>query len=99
MELPVVATAVDGNVEYVDDAKTGLLVAPQDAHALARAIARLADDTEAAERMGKRARERAQQEFTLDGTLDAYLDLYEETMAEKTGQPAETFRLRTSCNG
>jgi glycosyltransferase involved in cell wall biosynthesis len=42
---PVVASAVGGLPEYVDDGETGLLVPPGDADALARALTRVLEDT------------------------------------------------------
>ena len=42
----VVATAVDGTPEIVDDGQTGLLVPPRDAEALATALRRLLSDGE-----------------------------------------------------
>ena len=42
--LPVVATAVGGVPELVLDGETGLLTPPDDAQALAAALAALADD-------------------------------------------------------
>jgi glycosyltransferase involved in cell wall biosynthesis len=41
---PVVASAVGGLPEYVDDGETGLLVPPGDADALARALTRVLED-------------------------------------------------------
>jgi colanic acid/amylovoran biosynthesis glycosyltransferase len=43
-EVPVIGTSVSGIPEVVHDGKTGLLVAPNDARALADSIRRLAED-------------------------------------------------------
>jgi glycosyltransferase involved in cell wall biosynthesis len=56
---PVVASRVGGIVELVDDGRTGRLVEPQDAPALARAIVELLGDPELTSRMGEEARRRA----------------------------------------
>jgi len=40
---PVIASAVGGNVELIDDERTGLLFRPDDAKALAVAMSRMAD--------------------------------------------------------
>ena len=40
---PVIASAVGGNVELIDDERTGLLFRPDDADALAAAMSRMAD--------------------------------------------------------
>jgi glycosyltransferase involved in cell wall biosynthesis len=64
--LPIVATAVGGIPELVEDGDNGLLVAPADPAALARAIERLADNPEESQRMGLRGRERMEEQFTLE---------------------------------
>lgn len=51
----VVATAVGGNVEMVDDGDTGVLVTPADAQALADAMLSLLRDPQRAQAMGRRA--------------------------------------------
>ena len=53
---PIVATRVGGVAEAVRDGESGLLVAPRDAGALARALNRLLSDPAEAAAMGARAR-------------------------------------------
>ena len=62
--LPVVATAVDGTPEIVDDPATGLLVQPHDAGGLAAALARVLDDPGMARDMGAEALRRSEAEYT-----------------------------------
>ena len=62
--LPVVATAVDGTPEIVDDSATGLLVQPHDAGGLAAALARVLDDPDMARAMGAEALRRSEAEYT-----------------------------------
>jgi len=64
--LPIIATEVGGIPELVQDGDNGLLVLPADSAALARAIQHLANDPEAAHRMGLRGRERMEERFTLE---------------------------------
>ena len=78
----VVASAVGGIPEVVDDGVTGLLV-PYDEQrpdafesALAAAIDRLAGDPDAAARMGAAGRERAVREFGWDTVARRTTDLY-----------------------
>lgn len=62
--LPVVATAVDGTPEIVDDPATGLLVQPHDAGGLAAALARVLDHPDMARAMGAEALRRSEAEYT-----------------------------------
>jgi len=57
MEIPVVATRVSGIPELVVDGETGLLVAPDDAAALAEALARLLRDQDMARRLARAGRD------------------------------------------
>jgi len=60
---PVVALDVAGTPEVVRPLETGLLVDATEPQELARAIARLADDTELRQRLGRQARSFATQHF------------------------------------
>ena len=76
--LPVVATAVGGTPEVIDDGVTGHLVAPGDVAALARRIGEvLADDAER-RRMGERGRRRIEEHFTFAAQSRAYQALFEQ---------------------
>ncbi len=73
----VVATAVDGTPEIVDDGVTGLLVAPRDAEGLAGALDRiLADDARRAE-FERVALERSQATYTWAANAEQHIGLYE----------------------
>lgn len=61
---PVVGTAVGGVVEVVDHGRTGLLVPPDDPHALATAIETLANDPVLRAQMGHAGRLRYEERFT-----------------------------------
>ena len=61
---PVVASAVQGHWETVEDGVTGLLVPPQDPGALAAAIGRLDEDPRLVERLARTARATALARFT-----------------------------------
>jgi len=60
---PVVATAVGGIPEIVVDKITGLLVAPNDAVALANSILAVLSDKNLSERLGKEGRKRIEEMF------------------------------------
>ncbi|MBI5086331.1 MAG: TIGR03088 family PEP-CTERM/XrtA system glycosyltransferase [Acidobacteria bacterium] len=81
--LPVVATAVGGNLELVDDGVTGRLTPVQDPQALANAIdAALRNPRELA-LQGARARERAVCRFSLDAMMNGYLGVYDALLAQR----------------
>lgn len=75
---PVIATQAGGVTEILDD-ETGVLVPPNDASALARAIAAIAADPERAAQIAARGAERARARFSvaamIHGVRDAVADL------------------------
>ncbi|MEU1854102.1 glycogen synthase [Streptomyces sp. NPDC019990] len=81
---PVVASAVGGIPEVVDDGRTGLLVPPgEDFEAgLARAMDTVLGDPGAARRMGEAGRERAVGEFGWDAVARRTVRLYEEIVKQ-----------------
>jgi glycosyltransferase involved in cell wall biosynthesis len=79
--LPVVATAVDGIPEQVEEGRSGFLVPAGDAESMAmRAIQLLSNDTRRAA-MGAAAAEMASQLFGLQKQAEAYLAWYERIRA------------------
>lgn len=79
--LPVLATRVGGIPEVVEDEVTGLLVEPDDAAALARAITRLAQSPELAQRLGRAGARRAAESFDAGIVARRMVGLYEELCA------------------
>jgi glycosyltransferase involved in cell wall biosynthesis len=73
---PVVASAVGGLLDAVDDERTGLLVPPRDAGALRTAIERLLADPAQRARLGAAARERAAERFSWAAATEATLEVY-----------------------
>ncbi len=73
---PVVASAVGGLLDAVEDGVTGLLVPPGDAGALRSALERLLFDSALRRRLGETARERAKECFSHDAATRALLDAY-----------------------
>lgn len=78
--LPVVATAVDGTPEIVDDPATGLLVQPHDAGGLAAALARVLDDPPLAAAMGAEALRRSEAEYTWAANARRMEQVYDAVM-------------------
>lgn len=81
---PVVATTVGGCPEVVEDGRTGWLVPPGDAGALARAILGLLEDPEAARAMGARGAARVRAEFSLARMVGALETLYATLLAARS---------------
>lgn len=73
---PIVATAVGGVPELINDGVHGLLVPPRDPDALAGAIRRLLEDRALALRLGDAARERQRANFDLDVVVRRLESLY-----------------------
>lgn len=76
MELPVVATNVPGCIDAVEDGRTGTLVPPRDATALARAIRMYLDDSQLRLAHGKAGRDRVLQHFRQEAIWEAMFDEY-----------------------
>ncbi|MDD2991901.1 MAG: glycosyltransferase, partial [Zoogloea sp.] len=75
--LPVVATAVGGNGELVDDGVTGTLVPPQDPDLLADALERYVSSPALGVEQGRAGRRRVEACFSLDGMVAQYAGLYQ----------------------
>ncbi len=89
--LPVVASAVGGVPEIIDDGRTGLLVAPGAVAPLADALARLIGDRALRERMGRAGRKAALDRYDLPRFRDAHLELYRRLLEER-GLPKRSVR-------
>jgi glycosyltransferase involved in cell wall biosynthesis len=82
--IPVVATAVGGIPEQVDDGKTGFLVPPADARTMVDRIVELLHNADLRERMSRDAARVAQERFDLRRQAGDYLRLYQELERPKT---------------
>jgi glycosyltransferase involved in cell wall biosynthesis len=78
---PLVATAVGGVPDLIEDGRTGLLVPPRDPAALADGLARLLGDPAERERLASGAALRLS-EFTLDTITARVCELYERLALE-----------------
>jgi sugar transferase (PEP-CTERM/EpsH1 system associated) len=87
--LPVIATAVGGNVELVEDGCNGSLIPTGDSLALANALMTLLKDDEERIKRGNNARQRVCQRFDWDRTVAAYLHVYDELLKRSAGTASE----------
>ncbi len=80
--LPIVSTTVSGIPEAIEDGVSGYLVEPENATALAEALARLAADPELTRTMGRNARRAVREQFSIEATAEAYLALWQKLLAD-----------------
>jgi glycosyltransferase involved in cell wall biosynthesis len=80
--LPVVAGAVGGVPEQIDDGRDGLLVPPGDSAAMARAIVALLQDPARRRRLGAAARSAAARN-TIAREVGAYLDWFASVLEDR----------------
>lgn len=78
---PVIATPLGGSKELVIP-ETGVLVPPENAEAIASAIAKLTNDSEQLTEMGKAARQRAETLFSSEKNSALTETVYKELLAE-----------------
>ena len=77
---PVIASDVPGCREAIKEGKTGHLVEPRSATALADKIQELIENRELLQKMGYEARKLAEEEFSLDDIVSQHLELYDELL-------------------
>lgn len=77
MGVPVIAFPVGGNVELIQDGKTGLLAAGNDASGLAFAMEQFVQNAALRRDCGQAARTYAWQTFGTDHVIKSYIALYD----------------------
>jgi len=78
---PVVATHVGCLPDIVEEGRTGLLIPPNDAQAMAKALTRLFCDPKEAAEMGRRGRERFEKCFSLERFAEETENVYKSVLA------------------
>ena len=81
--LPVIATAVAGIPEIVEHGRTGWLVPPANATALAAAFVEVCADRSRAAAVGAAARDFVLPRFGVDGYVNSVVGLYDRLLAER----------------
>src|SRR4030095_9072748 len=79
-ETPVVASAVGGILEVVEDGRTGLLVEPGRPEALAAALRTVLDDPARGRAMGRAGRLRVEAQFSWASVAARTRDVYAEAI-------------------
>lgn len=80
--LPVIATAVGGNVDLVSTGVSGEIVPPANVDAIAQQICRLASHPDLAMRMGKSGREGVEQKFSMNAMVATYQSTYDRLLLD-----------------
>jgi glycosyltransferase involved in cell wall biosynthesis len=76
MEIPCIATCINGIPELIRDGVDGLLVAPADVEGMAAGIARLMDDPALRQTLGKAGRQRVQTAYNAEGSADRLASIF-----------------------
>ena len=86
--IPVVAFAVDGVAETVDDGETGRLLRLGDEAGMASAISGILESPKTAEDMGRKGKERASTHFTAERTAMQIADIIDGLLSPRPPAPA-----------
>lgn len=90
--LPVIASAVGGNLELVDDRRTGRLVPVADIAALEAVVRDYLQQPAQIREHGASARERAEARFSLQAMIEGYDQLYRSALGGAMGSGATPAR-------
>lgn len=86
MEIPCVATWVNGIPELIRDGIDGLLVAPSDVEGLANAIEKLIDDPELRRRLGQAGRLRVISDYNIQRNVAALGEIFQRRLLRRTSE-------------
>jgi len=81
--LPVIATAVGGNLELVEEGVNGLLVTPGDVAEMVQALLFYLDTPVRIAEHGETARRQAVQRFSIPAMAEAYAAVYDQTLQHR----------------
>ena len=84
--LPIIATAVGGNVELVQNGQNGCLVPPANPEALAKAIVGFAQQRESTKSLGKKSRQLVENHYSMTAMVTNYQQLYDRLLGHSTRQ-------------
>jgi glycosyltransferase involved in cell wall biosynthesis len=76
VELPIIATAVSGTVDVMEDGQEGLLIPCDSSEALTKAMATIIQKPNLAQRLGQQARHKVVRAFSLESVAQQYSALY-----------------------
>lgn len=82
--LPPVVSRIGGNVDLVQENRTGLLIEPDRPATLTAALVRLLKDPSLRQRLGAAARQYVKTKYSLQSVVDRYESLYAEVLQAST---------------
>jgi glycosyltransferase involved in cell wall biosynthesis len=94
--LPVVASAVGGVLELIEDGRTGVLVPPGDAAALANRLVSLMHDASRAHRLGAAAAAHVRAHYSFEQMVKAFEGIYLSELARRGIERAALRQLAAS---
>jgi sugar transferase (PEP-CTERM/EpsH1 system associated) len=80
--LPVIATAVGGNADLVQQPETGVIVPAANVDAMAVEIVKLANDPDGSRNMGCAGRQRVLNQFSMQAMVATYQGVYDRCMRQ-----------------
>jgi glycosyltransferase involved in cell wall biosynthesis len=86
MRKAVICSRTEGQVDVIQDGKTGIYVPPGDVAALRNAIKYLWDNPSVAQKMGENGRAYVEQNHTLDGFANAVKGIVQEVIGKKNAR-------------
>jgi len=95
--LPVVATNVGGNAEAVEDTTSGLIVPPEDVHALSEAMTRLLERPAEAVEMGRAGLRIIRERFTEEAMMRRIVEVYRDLIG-KGASPSAPFPIQSHAS-
>lgn len=78
--VPVVATAVGGVIDIIEDGKNGFLVSPSDPQGMADAVLKIYKDKVLAQNLAENAYEKVKKEYKLELMVERTLNVYKEAL-------------------
>lgn len=87
MGLPAVSTTLSGIPELIEDGKSGLLVPPKDAVALADALAQLLDDSDLRTQLGRAGRAKVVAEYEINKNTAQLAALFQHYLVSAEMEP------------
>jgi glycosyltransferase involved in cell wall biosynthesis len=87
---PVIASALGGTPELIEDGKTGFLLEPRNPYQISEKVVRVLLDDDLAKKMGKAAREKAEKELSMRAHIEKLESVYQQIISnpcfEKRGE-------------